>query len=879
MRLGRMPGARAMGGVLRYDRPMDLILTHTNTDFDGLGAMVAAKRLYPRALAAYAPQLNSNVKRFVRLHAESFGLQPLTEVDLGAVTRIILVDTQDLGRVGVRLPEGLDAVIWDHHPPFEAPPHGEVRRIGAATSLLVHALMREGQTLTPPEATAMLLGIYADTGQLTYPSTTPEDLEAAAYLLRQGGQLDTVAEYLETVLSARQQDLFKALLDRAERHALPGSQALLAGLNWHDDAPELSMLTSKLIDLTGADVTAIAVQTPDGEGSRTQFVARSSIPGFDVRELLAPWSPRGHAGAASAHAPDLPVEEVLPVLRERLQKLVRQEPTARQLMSHPVRTLELEIRVKDAAEQLSRFGHSAMPVMHRGKPQGVISRRDLDRALAHGRGNASIQGMVARRVEAVSPDTPLSEIQARMVGKDIGRLLVLDGGMLVGIVTRSDVLRARYDLEGPSNPHPLAGNLASRLHAAWPRDWAELLDAIGNLAGETPTYLVGGAVRDLLLGQPNLDVDLVVEGDAIALARHFASRHGGTIKTHDAFGTAHVDLPDGKRVEFATARIEHYPVAGGLPVVEPATLKQDLSRRDFTINALAMRIGSPEHGQLVDFFGGLDDLAHGRLTILHPLSFIEDPTRIVRAARFEQQLAGFRMDPQTEAFARHALSSSRFDGLSSARVKGELRRGFALQPAQGFALRLEDLDAWRMLDPKLHLRRREACAIARIDRMDLPEASRWLLYLAVLLRPLDAASRERIVAAMHLSRQDLQVLHAAWELDARPPVEGLGSPAELAQRLESVPDLAVYYLLATLRSRPARARIADYQARLRHLGLERVNGEWLKAQGLPPGPRYAEILRHLLDRKRAGTLPGAEDEEREAKALIARYNGGLRSES
>lgn len=856
---------------------MDLIVTHTNTDFDGLGAMVAAKRLYPRAIAAYSPQLNRNVKRFVRLHAESFGLRPLSEVDLSAVRRLILVDTQDLRRVGVALPEGLETVIWDHHPPFDPPAQGVIRPIGAATTLLVHALMREGQTLTPPEATAMLLGIYADTGRLTYPSTTPEDLEAAVYLLRQGGQLDTVAEYLETTLNAAQEELFKALFDQAERHALPGAQALIAGLRWEEAAPELSMLTAKLIDLTGADVTVIAVETPNGEGTRMQFVARSSIPGFDVRELLTPWSPRGHAGAASAHAENLPIDAALPVLRERLASLKRQEPLAKQLMSHPVRTLDLETRVKDAAEHLSQFGHSAMPVMHRGKPQGVISRRDLDRAIAHGRGDASIQGMVARKVEAVSPDTPLSEIRARMVSKDIGRLLVLDGDALVGIVTRSDVLRALYDMEGPSNPHPMAGNLADRLHAAWPRDWAELLDAIGQLAKETPTYLVGGAVRDLLLGRTNLDVDLVVEGDAIALARALAKRHGGALKTHDAFGTAHVDLPDGKRVEFATARIEHYPVAGGLPVVAPATLKQDLSRRDFTVNALAMRVGGPEHGQLVDFFGGLDDLSHRKLTILHPLSFIEDPTRILRAARFEQQLGGFRMDPQTEAFARHALASSRFDGLSSARVKGELRRGFALRPALAFALRLEDLDAWRMLDAGLHLRRREACAIARIDRMDLPEFSRWLAFLAILLRPLGESSRERIVTGMHLPRQELQVLRAAWELGAVPPVEWREAPVDqLARKLEEKPDLALDILLATVRGRPARLRLTDYRDRLRHLKLERIDGEWLKAQGVPPGPRYKEILGELLDRKRAGAILTGEDEEREAGALIARYNGGLR---
>lgn len=856
---------------------MDLILTHSQTDFDGLGAMVAAKRLYPRAQAALAPQLTANVRRFVRLHQDAFGLLPLAEIDLTSIDRIILVDTQDPSRAGLPLPEGLPLEIWDHHPPYVQPDQGEVKPVGAATTLLTHALMRQGCGLTPIEATAMLLGIYADTGRLSFPSTTPEDLEAATFLLRQGAQLELVGEFLESTLTEAQQRLMMTMLDRAERFPLPGGEGLLVALRWEEPASDLSGLAGKLIDLTGSDLTVLAVETPDGEGARLQLVARTDLRHVDLRDLLSPWNPKGHPRACSAHAEDVSAEAVLPILRERLSRVIPHEPSARDLMSHPVRTLDLDTSVAEAAECMARFGHSAFPVLYRGKPQGVIARRDLDRARTHGRETASIRSLFARRIEAVSPEAPLSEIEERMVRGDIGRLLVMEDGQLVGIVTRSDVLRARYELHGPRTDHPLAGNLTGRLQETWPRDWVALLDAVGSLADSTPTYLVGGAVRDLLLGQSNLDVDLVVEGDAIALAQALVDRMGGMLKPHEAFGTAHVTLPDGKRVEFARSRIEHYPVAGGLPVVEPATLKQDLSRRDFTVNALAMRVGGPSHGQLVDYFGGLEDLSHRRLTILHSLSFIEDPTRILRAARFELQLPGFRMDPQTEAFARYALSSSRFDGLSSSRVKGELRRALEALPLLAFARRLEDLDAWRMVDAGLHLERRAACALAQLDRMELAGHDRWLLALGAILLPLERSRREAILRTMHLSRSEVHLLGSAWDLAEVPAQEERSlDPASFARRLDAMPDLALDFMHAIARSRPRRQRLAEYRQRLRGIKLTVVDGEWLKARGVPPGPVYRRILEELLDARRAGTIRSVEDEVREAEGLMARYNGGSR---
>jgi tRNA nucleotidyltransferase (CCA-adding enzyme) len=839
---------------------------------------VAGAKAYPGALPVVQDQLDQEVQRFVALHKDALGLKHLAEIDLAAVTRVIVVDTQSPQRIGP-VAEALDRpevewVVYDHHPHREGdlpPTPGRREAVGAATTLLVRELERRDVPLQPIEATAIALGIYSDTGNLTYPGTRPADAAAVAWLLARGAQLEVIAQFSQTELGPEQRALLEQLMASAAPELRQGLRVLVAGAAVPDYLEGVALAAHKLLGLVDVDVLVVVVEM----GKRTQFVARTRLPDLDLRPLLAAWDVRGHAQACSAHGKHLPLEEALREVHEGLAAVLPPEPVASDLMSAPVRTVAPEAPVTEVAELLRRYGHTALLVMAGDRLEGVISRRDIDRAAHHGLGQDRVAELMTREVVTVAPDAPRSQVEALMLEHDVGRLPVVHEGAVVGIVTRSDVLRVRYG-SGMAT-HPQVSEWKRRLTSLWPREWLELLEAVGEVAGDRPLYLVGGAVRDLLLERANLDVDLVVEGDAIALARRVgaaldARAPGVKITAHPSFGTAQVTLPDGRKLDFATARTEYYTHPAALPTVEFSSIKQDLARRDFSVNALALRVDPGHFGELLDFFGGRRDLETRQLRVLHNLSFVEDPTRLFRAVRFERQL-GFRLAAESRAYAAHALASGRFDALGGERNKVELRRLLSLPDPLPGMLRLAELDAWRILHPAATVPAREVVRLRRTLAVtglaDVPE--RWLMYLALVLRPLPSEEAEAVGRKLNLGGAEVKLLgetlrHAARLVDAG-EVLAL-APADLVLALKTGPEVALAFLASQAASRAQRRVLARYWREWRPLKLA-VSGEDLKKLGLPPGPGYARILRQVLEARLAGTIRSA-DEERALLTRLAR---------
>ena len=361
-------------------------------------------------------------------------------------------------------------------------------------------------------------------------------------------------------------------------------------------------------------------------------------------------------------------------------------------MSSPVRTIRPETTIAEAQRILLRYGHSGLSVVDtQGQLVGIISRRDLDIALHHGFSHAPVKGYMTTNLKTITPDTTLPQIEALMVTYDIGRLPVLENEQLVGIVTRTDVLRElhqwnRMQRTGEQGTwkrvcrqvYQLNTELRNRLA---PQLW-QLLTKASQAAEKRGwhLYLVGGAVRDLLLAEKaagNLmikDIDLVVDGfhksadvgAGVELAKALQQLYPtARLEIHGAFQTAallwHKDPElDSLWVDIATARTEFYPYPAANPEVEASSIRQDLYRRDFTINAMALRLTSPRAGELLDFFGGLLDLQAKQIRVLHANSFIEDPTRIYRGVRFAVRF-GFQIEPQTEDYIRYAINSGVYD--------------------------------------------------------------------------------------------------------------------------------------------------------------------------------------------------------------------------
>jgi tRNA nucleotidyltransferase (CCA-adding enzyme) len=393
-----------------------------------------------------------------------------------------------------------------------------------------------------------------------------------------------------------------------------------------------------------------------------------------------------------------------------------------------------------------------------------------------------------------------------------------------------------------------------------------VLDAVAAVAEDNGVYLVGGTVRDILLGEPGFDVDLAVEGDGPAFAQALARELGGRAQPHDPFGTAVVEYGDGEHVDVVTARREHYQAPAALPTVEPSTIEDDLFRRDFAVNAMAVALTGDAGGRLVDPFEGRRDLDAKTIRVLHDGSFVDDPTRIFRAIRYASRYR-FELDQHTTDLAREAIESGLVGRLSPARLRDELVLLLDEPHADRSFTRLAELGADRAINPGLAADEAARALFQRLrelrDRYGLGIPS-WRLGLAALARGIDEPWAW--LDSLKLRRQDVQAIDAA--VTAGPKLaEQLREPrdpAEVVALAEPYPPDAPLYALA-LEDSPA---LRDYFERLRGIRLE-VDGTDLAALGLRESPRVGEVLAELRRRKLNGELDGRASELAAARELIA----------
>jgi tRNA nucleotidyltransferase (CCA-adding enzyme) len=373
------------------------------------------------------------------------------------------------------------------------------------------------------------------------------------------------------------------------------------------------------------------------------------------------------------------------------------------------------------------------------------------------------------------------------------------------------------------------------------------------LDGLAPAWLVGGAVRDVMLGARGVDLDVAIEGDARAVARDLAARLGGEAIEHERFGTATLRAGD-LVVDLATTRRESYPRPGALPDVEPASLDEDLARRDFTVNAMAASLDQQRLGELRDPHGGRADLEAGVIRVLHPRSFVDDPTRLLRAVRYESRL-GFRMDPETERLAREAIAAGAPATVSGGRVRDELLDLLRESPARGVG-RMTDLGLDRALSPALGDARPEEVGGAA-DASERVGAERRFAALAALVAP-DPDELAGWVQELALRAEDRDaVLHAARK----------GPQLVRALSIE-LPDSALHALLhcelpetlavALALGAPERP-IERYREHLERTRLQ-ITGDDLKAAGIPESPAIGRALEETLRRKLDGEVAGRDAE-------------------
>jgi len=877
---------------------MDIILCHQTVDFDALGSAIGLSRLKTGAKIVLTGGAHPAVKNFLALYRDEFDFAEMRSINPEAIATVYIVDTQKSDRLGaaadwLSLPNIKQVEVFDHHVDAESDLnvteiHAEA--VGAITTYIAELLQSEQVSLTPFEATAMALGIHVDTGSLTFEQTTPRDARAIAWLMEQSANVAIIAEYNEPGLSDRLQDLFKDALNNLQRTNVKGYTVASVLLQTDKFVGGLATLTARLIDLTESDVILLGNRYQQSKSEKLIVIGRSRLPETNLNRLFTPFGGGGHAQAASMSlATDRP-QEIFQQLVTDLSAQIPQPPTARDLMSSPVRTIRPDTTIEDAQRILLRYGHSGLSVVDEsGCLVGIISRRDLDLAIHHGFDNSPVKGYMSRNLKTIQSDTSLPEIQSLMVTYDVGRLPVIEGGELIGIVTRTDVLRQLHDRDletqdtnKPSLTSHLLSTLQNRLE---PAIWT-LLQTVTTAAQERGwnLYLVGGGVRDVLLTsdrEPLLlqDIDLVVDGyhrsadtgAGVELAAVIKEMHPQvSVTIHGEFQTAaltwHQDPVLGNMLmDIATARTEFYPYPAANPQVEASSIRQDLYRRDFTINALAVRLTLPKRGEfsrkgdLLDFFGGLLDLRSRQIRVLHANSFIEDPTRIYRAVRFAVRL-DFTIESQTEDYIRYAIGSGIYEKFRtsqsqtpalSTRLRAELK--YILQSNYWKpALRMLDrLKALTCIHQDLSLTPASVgeirCVSKWLTLFEPKVSEHWLIRLETLISDLSLTERIVVAENLQLSKESLQRLEnlEAWSTELSTCLSQAERDSQIYQLLRPH-KLLQLILFAAKSNRHNRQKIWQYIARLSK-AKPLLNGNDLKTLGFKPGPLYKQILDDVLD--------------------------------
>jgi len=868
---------------------MKIILTHEQADFDALASLLGAHLLDEQSVPVLPRKMNRNVRAFLTLYGLALPFVEPQDLPKGQIETITLVDTQSMITL-----KGMDkdtqVYVIDHHEQRPDLPNTwqvDIAEIGAASTLLVEAIQERGLPLTVTQATLLLLGIYEDTGKLTYSRTTPRDIRAASYLVEQGASLQIMQDYINHPLSKVQQELYDELRQNVETQMIHGNTVMIGQVSARHTDEELSTIAHKLRDLLDPDAIFLLVETTSG----TQLIARATTDQVNVGAVAKHFGGGGHPRAAAALVRDKKAQEVYEALKQALPEYVRPAVTVSEIMSRRPQVLGPETPVREAADLMQRYGYEGYPVAENGRLIGLLTRRAVDRTLTH-KLNLPVRDVMDAGHVTVPPDAPLETLQQVMTDTGWGQVPVVEDGEIIGIVTRTDLLK----ILTPKHAATGRMNLADKLEASLPPARLALLQIVAEAAQrqQTALYVVGGFVRDLLLERPSLDYDLVVEGDAIALGRALAQEYGGRTTTHRRFGTAKWQIgsirpklaklisPENgppldernfpETLDLVSARREFYTHPTALPTVERGSIKLDLHRRDFTINTLAMRLDGQYYGDLHDHWGGLADLQAGLVRVLHSLSFVDDPTRILRAVRFEQRF-GYQIESRTLELLENALSL--LDRVSGDRIRHEINHMLREPAWEAMFERLSGLGVLEAIHPalpwdqaakerihtglKIEIPPLWASRPAHQMEHSLQPAAAYLSWLIVVDagQAISAANRLRLPGWMSNQIQSaIAITNKQIEIAKM-------SPSEVVAEFDKHPTLSLVVCHALSEDQDFREQISTYFEKWQNI-QPGTSGYDLRARGIPPGPHYKQVL----DALRAAWLDGKISTTEEESALL-----------
>ncbi len=888
-------------------KDLTVITTHANADFDAVASLLAAQKLYPGAVVVFPGSQEQTLRNFfISSMAYLFNMADINDIDFSDVRKLVLVDTRQPGRIGslASLADNPDVEIhvYDHHPAMGEDIKGRFETIsstGATVTILTELMLEKNVEIAPDEATIMMLGIYEDTGSFTFPSTTVRDFEAAAALLSKGANLNTVSDLIAREITPEQVGLLNDMIQGAVHYNINGVDIVVTTVNTDNYVPDFAFLVHKMVRMENLNVIfALA-----GMGNKIYVTARSRVPEVNVAAIVGEFGGGGHSYAAAGTIRGKTLVQAQHELVDLLYKSIRSRRLASDLMSSPAITVGPQVTCGKANELLTRYNINALVVSAKNgdkdELKGYITRQVIEKALFHKLDDLPVSEYMTSEFESVAPDADISEIQDKIIGNKQRVLPVIENQTILGVITRTDLLNhlvRKSELISDNSPDPLKENIRARtrnvkkfLKERHSARIMHILRTVGETADEMHlnAYVIGGFVRDLFLYRNNEDVDIVIEGEAIAFAKKYARRFDARVHSHRKFGTAVIIFSDGFKVDVASARMEYYRFPADLPTVEMSSLKLDLFRRDFTVNTLAIQLNPDKFGILIDFFTGLKDIKEKTIRVLHNLSFVEDPTRVFRAIRFEQRF-DFSIGKLTEGLIKNAVKMEFFKRLSGRRVFNEIKLILEEESPTPAIVRMNDYNLLKVIHPSLVLDKElinlldsAKNVIAWFDLLFLEETyMKWVVYFLILTRHADEPMAAEVCSRLELAPKHTKIF-CGERFEADQCLHWLErfAPAKnsvLYEKLQGFKTELVLYMMASTSREKVKKAVSHYFTKLRYIKTS-IKGDDLIKMGLPPGPAFREILDEIRDAALDGSIKDKNDEIRLVERLVRDRNRGTES--
>ena len=879
-----------------------VITTHINSDFDAIGSMLAAQKLYPNAKVVFPGSPEKSPRDFfISSMVYLFNMVSIHQIDFNCIERLVLVDTRQPDRIGkfseiINQP-GLDIHIYDHHPKRKGDIVGNfevTKETGATVTIMTQILKEKNVHLTSEEATVLCLGIYEDTGSFNFPSTRVADFEAAAYLLSAGANLNTISNMISREITPQQVGCLNDMISSAVRHNINGIDVLITTVSTDDYVSDFASVVHKLMKMESPNALFALARM----GPRIHLIARSRVNEVDVGAIVRIFGGGGHTYAASANIKDKTMVQVQSQLLELLCAKINSRQ-ARSLMSSPAIKTSPDTTIEEAKNILQKYNINALLITSCSSEQhcleGLISRQIIERALYHNLHHIPVKEYMTSELEVVSPDADMIDIQKKIIGNKQRVLPVVDNNIIVGVITRSDILNAMlsHSQRVPENPpdkwqtivHARTRRVLHFLKERLPERILNLLKQIGEVADQIgcDAYVVGGFVRDLLLDRKNEDIDIVIEGDGIAFAKKYAKIVNARIHTHEKFGTAVIIFKDGFKIDIASARTEYYESPAALPTVERSSIKLDLYRRDFTINTLVIQLNANQFGSLVDFFSAYQDLKEKSIRVLHNLSFVEDPTRVFRAIRFEQRF-DFIIGKLTANLITNAVKMNFFQNLGGRRFFAELKLILEEEHPIPAILRMHEFNLYPLIHQALTIDTKLTSLFHNVKKVidwhDLlfveTPVMKWAVYFLTLIHSQPKQIIKEICTTLELPQKFERIFCDDKQL-ADKTIQWLVNHNRdiknhiLYQHLHCYKTELILYMMATAPHEDCKRLISHYYTQLRSMTIL-LKGKDLLEMNISPGPIFTQILSALLNARLDNQLKTKADEIEFVKQYLKDQN-------